>query len=126
MYDVQPGRGFLLKARKIVLCPQCGYRQDVRGHAQACETRIRVVELRATGMTMAEIGRQLGVSRQRVHQILSRVGRRKKLWSLVAACSDRVKGEDVESPGPALREDLEDTDPSGGLEFQKDVIHAPE
>ncbi len=39
--------------------------------------------MRASGMTMPEIGRELGISRQRVHQILSKLAARKKLWGLI-------------------------------------------
>jgi CTP-dependent riboflavin kinase len=42
-----------------------------------------VVEMRAAGMTMPEIGRELGISRQRVHQMLSKMAARKKLWGLI-------------------------------------------
>jgi len=39
--------------------------------------------MRASGMTMPEIGRELGISRQRVHQMLSKMAARKKLWGLI-------------------------------------------
>jgi hypothetical protein len=48
--------------------------------------RRRAFELRAEGMTLEQIGREFGFSRQRVHQMLSTVPVQKKLfWALAVA-----------------------------------------
>jgi hypothetical protein len=74
-----------LVRRGFAICPECGCRAEARGHAQACQMRGRVVELRASGMTMGQIGQELGISRQRVHQILSETAVRRKLSDLMVA-----------------------------------------
>jgi hypothetical protein len=53
--------------------------------------------MRALGMTMPEIGRELGISRQRVHQLLSKMAARKKLWELITerGLSYGLKAEDI-------------------------------
>jgi DNA-directed RNA polymerase specialized sigma subunit len=57
----------------FVLCPHCGCRVLVRLHTPlSCDRFRRVFELRGQRWTLAEIGRELGISRERVRQILQR------------------------------------------------------
>jgi DNA-directed RNA polymerase sigma subunit (sigma70/sigma32) len=46
----------------------------LRYREQAAKTRQRIITLRAEGKTMEVIGKAVGVSRQRVHQILKQAG----------------------------------------------------
>jgi hypothetical protein len=51
-----------------------------------CKMRRRTFELRAQGITLDQIGREFGFSRQRVHQMLSTTPVQKKMfWSLALA-----------------------------------------
>ena len=53
------------------VCPNCGFNVEIRHHAAAhCEIHRRVGELCGTGISDAQVGRNLGISRERVRQIL--------------------------------------------------------
>ena len=57
------------------VCPICGFKVEIRHHAPAhCEKHRRVAELRGSGMSDAEVGRELRISRERVRQILLKAG----------------------------------------------------
>ena len=53
----------------IVLCPTCHLCMH-----QYCADKAQVLKLKNTGLTMQEIADKLGISRQRVHQILKAQG----------------------------------------------------
>jgi hypothetical protein len=77
------------RKRKVthVECPSCGCRVGARHRAPMhCKMRRRAFELRAEGITLDQIGREFGFSRQRVHQMLSTTPVQKKMfWSLALA-----------------------------------------
>jgi orotate phosphoribosyltransferase-like protein len=67
------------------ICPHCGFKVEVRHHSQAaCEIKRRVAELRGSGMTGAQVGRELGISRERVRQICLKMGREKAIETIAA------------------------------------------
>ena len=56
--------------KQLVLCPDCGCWVNLRRHTREQCQRIRLIcELRPT-MTLAEIAAKLGVTKERVRQIL--------------------------------------------------------
>jgi hypothetical protein len=70
-------RDIMLVKRKSVyaVCPNCGFNVEIRHHAAAhCEIHRRVGELCGTGISDAQVGRSLGISRERVRQILLKAG----------------------------------------------------
>ncbi len=77
------------RKRKVshVECPSCGCRVGARHRAPThCKMRRRAFELRAEGMTLDQIGREFGFSRQRVHQMLSTIPVQNKMfWGLALA-----------------------------------------
>jgi len=77
------------KKRKVthVECESCGCRVGARHRAPMhCKMRRRAFELRASGITLDQIGREFGFSRQRVHQMLSTIPVQKKMfWGLAVA-----------------------------------------
>jgi hypothetical protein len=71
------------KKRKVthVECESCGCRVGARHRAPMhCKMRRRAFELRAEGVTLDQIGREFGFSRQRVHQMLSTTPVQKKMF----------------------------------------------
>ena len=67
----------MLVKRKTVyaVCPNCGFNVEIRHHARShCEMYRRVGELCDTGISDAQVGRNLGISRERVRQILLKAG----------------------------------------------------
>ena len=81
------------RKRKVthVECPSCGCRVGARHRAPThCKMRRRAFELRAEGITLDQIGREFGFSRQRVHQMLSTTPVQKKMfWALASAHARR-------------------------------------
>jgi hypothetical protein len=74
-----------------VECPSCGCRVGARHRAPMhCKMRRRTFELRTAGITLDQIGREFGFSRQRVHQMLSTIPVQKKMfWRLALAHGKR-------------------------------------
>lgn len=70
-----------------VECASCGCRMGARHRAPMhCKMRRRAFELRADGVTLDQIGREFGFSRQRVHQMLSTIPVQKKMfWGMAVA-----------------------------------------
>ena len=67
------------------ICANCGFKVEVRHHSQAaCEKQRRVAELRGCGMTNAQVGRELGISRERVRQILSKIEQKGTIETIAA------------------------------------------
>jgi len=77
------------RKRKVthVECASCGCQVGARHRAPMhCKMRRRAFELRAQGITLDQIGREFGFSRQRVHQMLSTIPVQKKMfWGLAVA-----------------------------------------
>ena len=64
------------------ICDICGCPLEPQHHLpRTCKRHSQAVALRASGMTLAQVGQELGVSRQRVHQILSRIAKKKNRFS---------------------------------------------
>ena len=57
-----------------------------------CKMRRRAFELRAQGMTLDQIGREFGFSRQRVHQMLSTIPVQKKMFWGLAVSHGKSRG----------------------------------
>jgi transcriptional regulator with XRE-family HTH domain len=73
----------------------------VRGSKPNQEHRQRIAELRRRGLSLSEIGRQLGVSRQSVHQTLRRIAQEP---AVVVRLACVTCGREIYSAG-ALRVD---------------------
>ncbi len=55
------------------VCDGCGCRVEVRHHRpEHCLTHRRVVAVRLAGATLEQVGREIGISRQRVLQIMNK------------------------------------------------------
>jgi hypothetical protein len=89
----------LVKRRTThAVCPRCGFTVEVRHHTlKHCEMKVRVATLRSLVMNGAQIAKQIGVSRERIRQVLSKLGKEKAIETIGSIVVTRARklGKDI-------------------------------